>query len=440
MNFRSRVTLTAMQISVVIPVWNGKSVVLDCLKALYAHSSDALKEVICVDNASADDSVAQIKAKFPQATVIENPVNVGFAGGVNIGIRASSGDLTVLLNQDCLLKAGWDTAFQMALSQNDKFGIVGCTIFNGDGTLNHAGAELKRPLATGHHFTEKVADAPQAVDYVTGAVFGITRQTINAIGLLDEGFYPAYYEEVDYCYRARRAGLETVYVPQATAVHHFNNKEWKTDPVRHLGNQNSMRYRFIVKQYSSDQLASFFKAEHDAILQEKYFEQGIGRVMGLRQTLQNVDAILAVREADLGETITAVHRRHVKAGLTQLMHHAFSMAETLSMPRAIEPPATDSAQWEAIHKRLTQLQQQEHDLLSKIYFRPPHDTSPESTLSRIWRLGVKRPLSFIIGRDYLLQSQLNTIHVARFDQLMRLQRLTERRLTLLENLSKYEYR
>ncbi|MEM7331959.1 MAG: glycosyltransferase family 2 protein [Chloroflexota bacterium] len=429
-----------MQISVVIPVWNGKIVVLDCLEALFANSSDALKEVICVDNASADDSVTLIKEKFPQATLIANPVNAGFAGGVNLGIQASSGDLVVLLNQDCLVQAGWDEAFKTVLSQNSQVGIVGCTIFNGDGTLNHAGAKLEKPLALGQHFTEQSNNDPQMVEYVTGAVFGITRQTIETIGLLDEGFYPAYYEEVDYCYRARQNGLETMVVPQATAVHHFNNKEWQTDPVRHFGNQNSMRYRFIVKQYDVPLLSNFFEAEHSAILQEKYFEQAIGRVIGLRQTLQTIEAIFAKRLSDMGNAVTAVHKRHAVAGFTKLLHHAFSMAQTLSMPRSVEPPADDSAQWQAIHNRLTQLQKQEHQLLSQIYFRAPDDNSPESTLSRLFRLGVKRPLSFIIGRDYLLQSQLNTVHVARFDQMMRLQRLTERRLTLLEKLSKYEYR
>lgn len=440
MNLRLGITYPPMQTSVVIPVWNGESVILDCLQALYANSNLNLLEVICVDNDSADGSVACITDGFPQVKLLTNPVNTGFAGGVNRGIRGAKGELVVLLNQDCMMQAGWLDAFANALAQDETIGIVGCTILNADGSVNHAGAYLEKPLSYGRHLTKRQSDRPTEVEYVTGAVFGITTAVRDAIGLLDEGFFPAYYEEVDYCLRAKRAGFKTVYVPEATAVHHFNNKEWQTDPIRHQANQHAMRYRFVFKQTPAAELDPFFEAEANAIREEKHFEQAISRVLALRQTLTQLDAIFDKRQEDLDEGVTAVHQRHATTGLTTLLHTAFATAQHSSMIRPAAPPTEDSAQWERFHKRLDALQQQEHELMRRIYFRAPGDTTPESTLQRLVRLGIKRPLSFLIGRDYLLQSQLSAVHVARMDQMKQLQRLTERRLTLLETLHRYEYR
>ncbi|NIV29072.1 MAG: glycosyltransferase, partial [Anaerolineae bacterium] len=84
-----------MEASIVIPVWNGGSVVSDCLDAIYAHCGDELLEVICVDNASRDDSATLIADRFPQVRLIRQPVNLGFAGGVNAGIQMAQGDVFI---------------------------------------------------------------------------------------------------------------------------------------------------------------------------------------------------------------------------------------------------------------------------------------------------------------------------------------------------------
>lgn len=198
--------------TVVIPVWNGASVIQQCLDALYANSGERLAAIIAVDNGSSDDSVARIEQAFPQVQLIRSPFNLGFAGGVNLGCAASGSDLTVLLNQDCLVDVGWLDALCVGLEGDPQAAIGGCTIYNADHTVNHAGARLQLPLAYSEHLTE-VAPAPARVEYVTGAVFAIRRTAWEALGPLDEDFYPAYYEEADYCYRARRCGWGALYVP-----------------------------------------------------------------------------------------------------------------------------------------------------------------------------------------------------------------------------------
>ena len=410
-----------MQVTVVIPVWNGESVIEACLTAVFSQTHSPLHEVICVDNGSHDQSKQLIEAQFPQVTLLPQPVNLGFAGGVNVGLRQATGNLLVLLNQDCLVQPGWLEALCQAVEKDAKLGIVGGRILNADQTVNHAGAFLERPLAYGHHITTQ--DHP--VEYVTGALFGITRRAWEAVGEFDEGFFPAYYEETDYCFRAKQLGFEIGYVPEATAVHLFNNQSWQSDPIAHCANQHAMRYRFVAKQYSQAELTQFFPAETKAISEEIYYEQAIGRFLGVRQLLHTLNTTQAARTAHLNSSRSPEEVQQLTANFSQLRQHALQTAT--------------QKEWQETLQMLQSYQQQEHDLLARIYFIEPGTGSDEPRWKRLWRLLVLQPLSFLIGRDYYLLSQLNTIHVARFDQMSKLQRLIERRLLLLEAVTRYEH-
>ena len=428
-----------MRVSIIIPVWNGRSVIESCLESVYKQSGSLLHELICVDNASADESATLIIENFPQVTLLRQPINLGFAGGVNVGLHAATGDLMVLLNQDCLVHAGYLEALVTAVTENPKIGVVGAQIYNEDKSINHLGAILERPLAYGTHLTNQDEYSDRTIDYVTGALFGITRTAWNSIGDFDDEFYPAYYEEVDYCLRAKLNGFDLQVVLDAKASHLFNNKEWQAKPIKHTANQHSMRYRFIAKHYSISELLAFFKAEETAVSEEVYYEQAIGRVIGIRKTLQELNATLEKRLSDLNEKTTAVHRRLLAENFNMLYQKALAHAENLSSQRDVAPPFSGDPHWRAAHEHLRQLQQQEYDTLSRIYFRAPNEQQPESKWHRLYRLLLLRPLSFITLRDYFLQSKLNTIHVARIDQLQKLQRITERRLTLLEDLHEQDH-
>ncbi|MCA9924023.1 MAG: hypothetical protein KC421_16715, partial [Anaerolineales bacterium] len=228
--------------------------------------------------------------------------------------------------------------------------------------------------------------------------------------------------------------------PGATAVHLFSGDEWQTSPVRHNANQHAMRYRFVSKHYTPNELDAFFQAEADAVGTEQYYMQAIGRLLGVRQTLQTMPDILNKREQDLDSPLTPAGQRQLSVGFTHILHQAFAAAEKITLLRRPEPPTHLDQSWQEVQNRLQVLQQQEHDLLTRIYFKPPGSDTDEPTWKRFYRLLVLRPLSFLIGRDYLLLAQLNTIHVARFDQMAKMQRLIERRLTLLETLTHYEFR
>lgn len=457
-----------MQASVVIPVWNGASVISDCLDAVYAYSNTVLLEIICVDNASSDESAELIAEDYPQVRLLRQPVNLGFAGGVNAGVEAAHGDVIVLLNQDCMVHSGWLSELVRTFVAYPEFGIAGSTIVESDGTVNHAGAMIRRPEVYGVHLTEPEDEEVRAVEYVTGAVFAFRRRTWDIVGRFDEGYYPAYYEECDYCYRARRKGIETAYVPRSRVTHLFSSREWRADPVKHKANQHRSRYRFVSKHLDSNETREFTDVECRAIDEIRYFDQAIGRVLAARDTLRGLSDIIERRRADLGEPISSAHRRQLQVGFTRILRRAFKAAERIgpyqpveslddsndlqeprsqrrgNSPHVSRGDADETRERKGIGGQLQALQQREYDLLARIHFRSPSDESPESSLKRLVRLFVLRPLSFLIGRDYLLMSELNAVHVARMDAMSRFYRernkRVDQRLTLLETLVDYDYR
>lgn len=314
--------------TVVIPVWNGTDVIADCLSALYANSGDRLLAVVAVDNGSPDDSAIRIEQEFSQVQLVRSSFNLGFAGGVNLGIQAAfagdasparnpSADAVVLLNQDCLVSPEWLDALAAALDCDPQAGIAGCTVRNADDTVNHAGARLVAPLAYSEHLTTVTA-APQHVEYVTGAAFAIRRTAWEEIGPFDDDFYPAYYEEVDYCYRACRRGWGILYAPGAEVRHLQSGQAWRKDPLLHWTQQHRSRYRFAAKHFAGEQLAAFLEAEAAALAAEQWFDQMLSRALAARHTLRNLEATLLRRAQDLDQPARMADKRRLQVQLGDL--------------------------------------------------------------------------------------------------------------------------
>lgn len=425
-----------MRASVIIPLWNGATVIENCLNSVMEHEDQNLHEIICVDNASEDQSAEIIAVNFPKVRLLRQTMNLGFAGGINAGIEAAQGDTFILLNQDTLVEADWLKSFDQAFQQHPEFGIAGCTLLNADGSINHAGAVIQHPAGTGHHLTEIKNWEPQIADYVTGAVFAIKQEAWHRIGSFDEGFYPAYFEEADYCYRARYAGVGVAYVPQVKVTHLFSSHEATKHPFRHAALQHRRRYRFICKHFSDEELRAFFEAEVDAVDQETYLNHVFGRLIGARDTLQGLPDINLRRYVDMQMTTSRQREIAQRQGFMHLAREALAKTQQLTRPL--------TENWENITEQEQELKQHVHNLLCRIYFRDPNDPQPESTLHRLWRLVVLRPLSFLTGRDYLLQAELNRCHIARFDthqiRFQIQQDLIEHSLQLFDLFTDYEQR
>ncbi len=433
-----------MRASIIIPVWNGAHLLSGCLDSLEEHAGAELLEVICVDNASEDGSAALISEGYPQVRLLCEPINVGFAGGVNAGIEAARGDVLVLLNQDCIVQPGWLAALGQALTAHPELGVAGCTISKADGTTDHVAATIRRPDAYGIHLAEAAGEELKLADFVTGAAMAIPRPVVEAVGLFDEGFYPGYYEDADYCYRARRQGLAVACVAEARVVHLAQGTAWQADTVRHHVNHCLARYRFVAKHFDSQETSEFFAAERHALEAEEYLDRAIACAIAARDLLRQLPDVLYRRQQDLEEPPSRAHHRQLRVGFADVSRQGYAAASRLTQIGLVPPPTPAAAapgrppqeavsaplhidlaaldeEESAYDEELRQLDQQEIELLRRIY---PLGFSPGGAGARLQQLGFRlRSLWYALtGLDELLQGQLQVVRIARSKRIQQRQR------------------
>lgn len=262
-----------MRTAVLILAWNGSSVLPDCLQALVPQLSDE-RTVLVVDNGSIDDSVACVRQFCPDATIIENGTNLGFSGGVNVGLRAlwqaDPPEVIVLLNQDTIVAPDWLERLLEPFS-DAEVAAVGCKLLYPDGTVQHAGTYLEYPRHIAQHIGWHECDSDQHnriydLDYVTGAALALRCEALIEVGLMDEGYSPGYYEDIDMCWRLRHAGHRVVYTGAASAIHQESSST--SDAVRRSMIYNRNRLRFVLKTATSHTFwQDFVPAEHQFVVE-----------------------------------------------------------------------------------------------------------------------------------------------------------------------------
>ncbi len=216
------------KIAILVLNWNGKGHTLECLSSLEKVSSIDLCSTLVIDNGSTDDSVEAIRKAFPQIPILELDENLGYAGGCNAGIRWALGksfEWILLLNNDAIAEPDFIDAFLAASRQKPSAAILGAKAYSRSrlgqidsfgGYWNPASAQFEDP-ARGKT-DEPAFEQMQIADYVCGCALFMRREVPETIGLLDERFF-LFWEEADFCTRARRHGFEIWTAPQAK-VHH----------------------------------------------------------------------------------------------------------------------------------------------------------------------------------------------------------------------------
>jgi GT2 family glycosyltransferase len=225
-------------VSVIVVNWNTRTMTLECLRSLYAETSALAFETIVVDNGSSDGSAAAIAAGFPQAALLAQPVNLGFAAANNSAAERAQGRYLLLLNSDTVVldrAVERLVAFAQARPRARIWG--GRTVF-ADGRLNIGSAwgrfglwaavcfalSLRTVFPRLNLFDPEALsgwrrDTERQVDIVSGCFFLIERSLWDELGGFDPAFF-MYGEEADLCDRARRRGARPRVTPDATIVHH----------------------------------------------------------------------------------------------------------------------------------------------------------------------------------------------------------------------------
>jgi GT2 family glycosyltransferase len=183
-------------------------------------------EVILVDNYSPEDPSLEITTSFPEVKYLRSEVNLGFAGGNNLGIKNSTGDYIMFLNNDTEVDPSFLEPLVELFETNPDAGLASSKIlyFNSGGVIQYAGSTCINPF-TGRNkrigFMEKDNGQYNTIcetDLGHGAAMMVPRKVIEKIGVMPEFFF-LYYEEVDWCESIKRAGYKIYFVPQSQVYH-----------------------------------------------------------------------------------------------------------------------------------------------------------------------------------------------------------------------------
>ncbi len=245
-------------LSIIIVNWNVRDLLRDCLRSIDAGRSGLSLEVIVVDSASSDDSVAMVAAEFPWVRLIAREENVGFPRGNNIGLAEANGRALLLLNPDTVLLDDALPVMLNFLEANPDVGALGPLLLNPDGSVQSSRRRFPT-LATGffestwleglapgllrrYYALDLPDDETADVDWLTGACVMVPRAAYERVGGMDEAYY-MYSEELDWCRRIKEAGWRVVYHPEARVIHHHGKSSEQAVTARHINFQRAkLRY------------------------------------------------------------------------------------------------------------------------------------------------------------------------------------------------------
>lgn len=237
-----------MDLSIIIVNYNTEDLTIDCIKSVFRHTKNISYEIIVVDNASSDDSIKEI-SKFRKTVknfkLIENNKNRGFAKANNQGLRKAKGKYLLLLNSDTVVKNNLFKGMIDWMNDHPKAGVSTCALLNKDGSIQGSGGNFPdlfrvfswmfflediplldrlikpfHPMHTQSPFYRGEAHFKNAhqKDWITGAFFLIRAKTTKRTGFLDEDYF-MYGEEMELCFRIKKAGWQVWYLPKWSIIH-----------------------------------------------------------------------------------------------------------------------------------------------------------------------------------------------------------------------------
>jgi len=272
-----------MDLSVIIVNWNTKKLLENCLTSIYQHTKsnrslagarddrggawddgergkDINFEVIVVDNGSTDGSQNMVKKKFPKTKLILNKQNLGFTKANNQGIKMAKGEYILLLNSDTyLIENSFRKLLDKARSIGENLGALGPLLLSEDRSIQQSvgffphlpqvfywmsfiddlpGGTLLRPYHVDH---DSFYQKEQEVDWVTAGAILVPRKVIQKVGGLDEKIF-MYGEEVEWCYRIKKAGFQVYFSPDTKIVHIGRGSSQQIPNAAFVGEYKSVLY------------------------------------------------------------------------------------------------------------------------------------------------------------------------------------------------------
>lgn len=244
-------------LTVVVLTYNTRNLVLQCLSNFYDRAICLKWQIVVVDNGSTDDTARALTEKFPAVELLRSERNLGFAGGINLGLRRAVGQVIVLINSDVLASAETLQGAAEALLAQPRVGALSPLLRTPDGKpqafafgddqtpgyLFRRGLKALLGLGPMHQWDVK---APLEVDWVSGACMLVRREVVEQVGLLDDQFF-LYFEDNDWCLRIRKAGWRILYDSRFKVIHLGGASLPQRDQANQIYYQSLIR--FTTKHY-----------------------------------------------------------------------------------------------------------------------------------------------------------------------------------------------
>ena len=248
------------RVSVILVNYKGADDTLKALDTLMALPEyPETLEIVVVDNASGDGSLDSLRQRERDIVLVASPTNSGFAGGCNLGVKHSTGEIVAFLNNDAKPDTGWVSAALESFDSYENVGAVASQVLNWEGThIDFSGAGMTwygmgyRPL-TGNKATRK-SQKPAPVLFGTGSAMFVRRNVFDELGGFDESFF-MFFEDVDFGWRLNLAGYTYLYQPQSVAFHRYHGS---------MGGIPKHREQFLLERNA---LYCLYKNLDDAQLQ-----------------------------------------------------------------------------------------------------------------------------------------------------------------------------
>jgi N-acetylglucosaminyl-diphospho-decaprenol L-rhamnosyltransferase len=251
----------AADLAVVIVNYNAGHYLRRAVRSAFDCAGESGLEVVIVDNASADGSADEAVSAHPEARLIRNEQNVGFARAVNQGIRATTAQFVLLLNPDAEVLSGTLAGLLKVARDHPRAGAIGPVVRDPDGgiypsarkvpTVGEAlGHSFLGPFKPDNRFSRAYTMAgwdhhsERLVEWVSGSCMLLRRGALDQVGLMDEAYFFAV-EDVDLCTRLRQAGWEVLFTPELEVLHQVGISRGRSRRIT-LEHSRSI-YRYFVK-------------------------------------------------------------------------------------------------------------------------------------------------------------------------------------------------
>jgi GT2 family glycosyltransferase len=254
-----------MTLSVLIVNWNTRDLLRACLQSLRRHPPAEPMEVWVLDNASRDGSAEMVQEEFPEVHLIASDCNLGYAAGNNRLIQQARGEYLLLLNPDTEVTEGaLDTAVRY-MQEHPEVGGLGAKLIHPDGRVQRSVRSFPEPQAVlweylglarlfprsrrfgAYRMTWFTYDQIAEVDQPMGTFLMLSRRAVDDVGLMDEQF-PIFFNEVDWCYRAKARVWKIVFHPEVVIIHHGGASTRQVRPQMIWESHRSLQ-KFYRKHY-----------------------------------------------------------------------------------------------------------------------------------------------------------------------------------------------